>query len=75
MSVKRYIYSDRGKHYLLVGVPYTWVTSSPAGTLIIDPTVKATASEDVWLENATNKNSYNFLIIGKVAGYAKKRAL
>jgi hypothetical protein len=30
---------------------------------------------DVWIENSYNKNSYNFLAIGKQSGYNKKRML
>jgi hypothetical protein len=75
ISVLRRFYSDRGKDYLLVGVPYSWITSSPAGTLIIDPTVKAAASEDTWLESTgINGNSTQFLI-GKTSGNNKKRTL
>ena len=33
------------------------------------------ATKDVWLEGSSNKNSYNFLIVGKHPSYAKKRFL
>lgn len=33
------------------------------------------ATKDVWLEGNSNKNSYNFLIVGKHPQYAKKRFL
>lgn len=33
------------------------------------------ATKDVWLEGSSNKNYYNFLIVGKHPGYSKKRFL
>jgi hypothetical protein len=44
VSLQRYFYSDRGKHYLLAGVPWSWINVAPAGTLIIDPTITVTNS-------------------------------
>ncbi|MDZ7360478.1 MAG: hypothetical protein ONB46_07090 [candidate division KSB1 bacterium] len=38
VSMRRYFYSDRGKDYMLVGVPLSWMDSAPEGDLIIDPT-------------------------------------
>ena len=61
---------------MLVGVPYNWVTGSPAGTLIIDPTTSVATSEDVWLEDAFNCDSHSAgLLIGTAAGYPKKRTI
>jgi RHS repeat-associated protein len=74
-SVRRYFYSDRGKDYMLVGVPWSWINSAPQGTLIIDPTTSVATSADVWIENLANKNSYTILLIGKAAGYNRKRTL
>ncbi len=71
-------YTERGKHYLLVGVPYTWLKTAPAGELVIDPTVSVATSEDVWLEDTSNKNgsgSTTGLIVGKTASYPKKRTI
>jgi len=38
INVTRVFSSQRGKDYLLVGVPYTWLEAAPKGTLIVDPT-------------------------------------
>ncbi|MGI0015117.1 MAG: hypothetical protein ACREBU_17015, partial [Nitrososphaera sp.] len=54
ISLRRYFYSDRGKDYMLVGVPWSWIDSAPEGDLIIDPTTSVATSEDVWLENTSN---------------------
>lgn len=77
VSVMRYFYSDRGKDYMLVGVPYSWITGAPAGTLIIDPTTSVATSEDVWLENTSNFDGHSVgLIIGKAADpFPKKRTI
>jgi RHS repeat-associated protein len=42
VSVRRYLYSRNGKHYLLVGVPWNWINTAPQGNLIIDPPVTVT---------------------------------
>ncbi len=76
-SVRRYFYSDRGKDYMLVGVPWDWIDTAPVGDLIIDPTTSVATSEDVWLENTSNfdQNSAG-LLIGKAANpYPKKRTI
>ncbi|MGH7596879.1 MAG: hypothetical protein ACREOI_11045 [bacterium] len=31
ISLRRYFYSDRGKDYMLVGVPWSWIDSAPEG--------------------------------------------
>ncbi len=59
---------------MLVGVPYSWIVGSPAGTLIIDPTIPVATSADVWLENLVNQNS-TILLIGKAAYFNKKRTI
>jgi hypothetical protein len=56
-SVKRYFYSERGKDYMLVGVPWSWLNAAPAGTLIIDPTVLPAASDDTRLQDTGNYGS------------------
>ena len=76
ISLQRYFYSQAGKHYMLVGVPYNWITGSSAGALIIDPTTSVGASDDVWLEdNAAGLGSSTQFLIGKAASYPKKRTL
>jgi len=76
VNLRRYFYSQAGKHYMLVGVPWSWINSAPQGTLIIDPTTSVGASDDVWLEdNATGLGSSTQVIIGKAASYPKKRTI
>ncbi|MGI0014960.1 MAG: hypothetical protein ACREBU_16190, partial [Nitrososphaera sp.] len=80
INLRRYFYSDRGKDYMLVGVPWSWIDSATAGDLIIDLTTSATASEDVWLEDLTSGLGSNTqVIIGKArdpwTDYAKKRTI
>ncbi len=29
-SVRRFFFTERGKHFLLVGVPYAWLANAPA---------------------------------------------
>lgn len=36
---------------------------------------KLTVTQDVWLEDGSNKNNHNILIVGKHADYDKKRSL
>ena len=67
--------SQRGKDYVLVGVPYAWLDAVPKGTLIIDPTTTASVSDDTWLESTGINGGSSFFIIGKAYGYPKKRAL
>jgi len=43
-----------------------------AYNLTIQP---GSTGNDVWIEDASNKNSYNFLSVGKQSGYNKKRML
>ncbi len=48
----------------------------PGREVIIDPTVSAAASEDVWLEDGSNKNYLGAnvgLLVAKAANYPKKR--
>lgn len=77
INLRRYFYSDRGKDYMLVGVPWSWIDSAPVGDLIIDPTTSVATSEDVWLENTSNFDGHSAgLLIGKAADpYPKKRTI
>jgi RHS repeat-associated protein len=77
ISLQRYFYSDRGRDYILVGVPWNWIVAAPEGDLIIDPTTSVATSEDVWLENTSNFDQHSAgLLIGKAADpYPKKRTL
>jgi len=61
VSLRRYFYSDRGKDYMLVGVPWNWIDSAPEGDLIIDPTT----NKDVRLYDAGNYGSDTKLAVGK----------
>lgn len=76
-SVKRSFYSDRDKHYLLVGVPWNWIDSAPEGDLIIDPTTNAATSDDVRLHDTGNYGSSTILAVGKhpSGGTLKTRTL
>jgi hypothetical protein len=65
VSMRRYFYSDRGKDYMLVGVPWNWVNSAPEGDLIIDPTTNAATSEDVRLYDGSNYGNETRLAVGK----------
>lgn len=65
VSMRRYFYSDRGKDYMLVGVPWNWIDSAPEGDLIIDPTTNAATSVDVRLYEAGNHGSDTKLAVGK----------
>jgi RHS repeat-associated protein len=77
VSMRRYFYSDRGKDYMLVGVPWNWIVAAPEGDLIIDPTTNAAASEDVRLYDAGNYGSDTKLAVGKFqnTGNLKARTL
>lgn len=48
-AVRRQVYTDGGKHIMLVSVPYTWLERAPAGTLIIDPSTGVAVNRDVWI--------------------------
>jgi len=52
--VRRFFYTERGRHYLLAGVPYPWLQSAPKGELVLDPTVSMDATQDVWLQDTLN---------------------
>jgi hypothetical protein len=75
ISVKRYFYSDRGKHYMLAGVPWNWINTAPAGALIIDPLATVTNSDDTRLQDAGNYGSGTSLVIGKPSGGNKRRTI
>jgi len=76
-NLKRVFFSQNGKHYLLVGVPWTWINSSPAGALIIDPTTNAATNEDVRLYDAGNYGTDTKLAVGKFpnTGNLKSRSV
>jgi RHS repeat-associated protein len=65
VSLRRYFYSDRGKDYMLVGVPWSWIDAAPEGDLIIDPTTNAATSVDVRLYDDNNYGNDTRLAIGK----------
>jgi RHS repeat-associated protein len=65
VSMRRYFYSDRGKDYVLVGMPWSWIASAPEGDLIIDPTTNVTTGEDVRLYDGTNYGNETRLAVGK----------
>jgi len=75
--VKRIFYSLGGKYLLLVGVPWSWINSAPAGDLIIDPTAPVTNSDDVRLYDTANYGSNTILAAGKhpSGGTLKARTL
>jgi len=77
VSMRRYFYSDHGKNYMLVGVPWSWIDSAPEGDLIIDPTTNAAMSEDVRLYDGGNYGSDTRLAVGKFqnTGNLKTRTL
>jgi RHS repeat-associated protein len=77
VSLRRYFYSDRGKDYMLVGVPWSWIDSAPEGDLIIDPTTNAATNEDVRLYDTGNYGNDTKLAIGKFpsGGTLKARTL
>jgi len=74
-SVKRIFYSQGGKYSMLIGVPWSWINSSPQGDLIIDPTTTAIGNDDVYLQDATQYGSNTSLVIGKSTGTNKKRTI
>ena len=74
--VLRRFYSERGKHFFAVGVPYSWIANAPAGDIVIDPTVATGATQDVWLETASNLNAHAAgLLVGKAGLGLTKRTL
>lgn len=73
--VKRVFYSLGGKYLLLLGVPWSWINSAPAGDLIIDPTTTVTNSDDTYLQEATNFGTNISQVIGKSTGSYKKRTI
>jgi hypothetical protein len=64
-SLRRYFYSQGGKNFILVGVPWNWVNSAPAGDSIIDPTTNAATNEDVRLYDTSNYGTSTILAVGK----------
>jgi len=75
VNVKRIFYSQDGKTYLLIGVPWNWINSVPAGDLIIDPTTSITDNRDVRLMDGGFYGTGASLSIGKNAGVNKSRSL
>jgi len=74
-KIRRYIYTERGKDYMYVGVPWEWVNNAAKGNLIIDPTTTAATNQDTRLEDASNYGSGVTLTIGKPAGLVKRRTI
>ncbi|MGH7495427.1 MAG: DNRLRE domain-containing protein [bacterium] len=75
IKIRRYMYTDRGKDYMLVGAPWDWVNAAPKGNLIIDPTTTITSSDDVRLQDTNNYGSGATLAVGKPAGFTKRRTI
>jgi len=73
--VKRVFYSEDGKYYLLVGVPWSWINTAPLGDLIIDPTTTVTNSSDVRLMDGGFYGSGASLSIAKNTGVNKSRSI
>jgi len=64
-GIKRIFYSQGGKHFMLVGVPWSWINSAPAGDLILDPTALPAVNDDVRLYDGSNYGSNTILAVGK----------
>ncbi len=79
VPVFRVFNTQQGRHYLFVGVPWTWVNDAPAGPLIIDPTVTIdnsnNAFRDTRLQTATNFGTDVTLMVGKKSDSVKKRTI
>lgn len=80
VPVFRVFYTQQGRHYLLLGVPWMWVNAAPAGPLIVDPTVTIDdnledVTRDTRLQSATNYGADISLMAGKRVGAGKKRSL
>jgi len=76
VSVKRVFYTENGKQYLLVGVPWSWLNAAPAGEIVIDPSTSAAASDDVRLYDGSNYGTSTILAVGKFpSGGFKARTL
>jgi hypothetical protein len=75
VSLKCFLYSDRGKHYVLAGVPWQWINTVPAGDLIIDPITTVTNSDDTRLQDTGNYGSGTTLAVGKPSGGNKRRTI
>ncbi|MGH7495438.1 MAG: DNRLRE domain-containing protein, partial [bacterium] len=74
-KIRRFIYTDRGKDYMLVGVPWDWVNAAPKGNLIIDPTTTAVSNHDTRLQDGGNYGTGAVLAIGKPTGFIKRRTI
>jgi hypothetical protein len=80
VPVLRVFATLQGRHYLYLGVPWSWVNTAPAGPLIIDPTITIDdnlddVTRDTRLQNATNWGSDATLMVGKKSDSVKKRTL
>lgn len=80
VPVFRVFNTQQGKHYLLIGVPWTWVNAAPNGPLIIDPTITIDnnlddVTRDTRLQNATKWGSDATLMVGKKSDSVKKRSV
>jgi len=75
VNVKRIFYSQDGKTYLLIGVPWSWVNTAPFGDLIIDPTTTVTNSTDVRIMDTGYYGPGGSLSIAKNTSVSKSRSL
>jgi hypothetical protein len=75
IGVRRIFYTQNGRHYLLIGVPWSWIDTAPAGDLIIDPTTPVTSNTDVRIMDGGLYGTGGSLSIGKNTGVSKSRAL
>jgi hypothetical protein len=80
VPVFRVFYTQQGRHYLLLGVPWAWVNAAAKGPLVIDPTITIDnnlddVTRDTRLQNAANWGSDVTLMVGKKSDSVKKRSL
>ncbi len=77
IKLERRIVEFEGRQQLLTSIDYKKLLAFSTGDIIIDPSIdtQVGASEDVWLENSSNKNWYSMFLVGKDRNYPKKRSL
>ncbi|MBO8131425.1 MAG: DNRLRE domain-containing protein [Candidatus Marinimicrobia bacterium] len=76
--MRRLVYTEGGRNYILTGVPYEWIASRDRGVIELDPSVSIQPpTHDVWIEygKRNNFNSYSQLRIGRQDGWPWKRSL
>lgn len=76
-QLTRRLQTNNGRLQVITSIPYSWLNRLPTGNIVIDPTflLNAEATDDTWLENSSVKGSQTLLIVGKHAGYPKKRTV